>query len=501
MTSGMIQPLARYTNRRGLVILPLLGLFVALAARGPLGIDADPLRIIGTFLIGVFAVVLAVRHPAAFVAPVLFLPRDKEISALSGLGAAGEVTALGLAGGLLAAGLVLRLILHGKHPKDQSVGEITPNASSFGRAHKAFLFFAAMVSLSYLYTPAPSYGAEKLWGFLTLGVGLFLAVPVMFATDRDFKDLAAGTVVFGAIVAVSSLSFSATGAMGAHDNAAHIGKGQVIALATLMLLYTPVTHPWLRRVVMFVLIPILALGLVSAETRGPLFSLVFVLFLSFFVQHMRSPLVTRRQMAIVAAVLVCAMSLLSMFWFYGTAAAKFQYKTAETLALLEGDSEARGTAVQRLGYYSAAIDASLQHPFTGWGIGGWSMAYWRQDERQYPHNLLLEVLVEQGFLGLSLLTFFLLSVFRELRSSMTETAGRLPFLLPCGIYLLSIAMFSGDLDDSRFVWFWCGLTLEGCAAVHRWRPAAGQLKNGNTMYGFTQPSAGAASLSPATEGL
>src|ERR1035437_1758125 len=128
--------------------------------------------------------------------------------------------------------------------------------------------------------------------------------------------------------------------------------------------------------------------------------------LSYFVDAMRSPLVSRRQMAIVAAVLVGAVMLLSVFWFYGAEAARFRYKAAETIALLQGDSQARGTAVQRLGYYGAALDSWLKRPLLGWGIGGWSMAYWHQDIREYPHNLFLEVLVEQGLVGLLLLSFF-----------------------------------------------------------------------------------------------
>ena len=43
----------------------------------------------------------------------------------------------------------------------------------------------------------------------------------------------------------------------------------------------------------------------------------------------------------------------------------------------------------------------------------------------------------------------------------------LPCLLPVLVYLISLAMFSGDLDDDRFIWFWCGLTVAGCALLDR----------------------------------
>jgi O-antigen ligase len=166
-------------------------------------------------------------------------------------------------------------------------------------------------------------------------------------------------------------------------------------------------------------------------------------------------------LAVIGAVLV-----LSTFWFYGAEASKFRYKSAEILALINGSGEARGTAVQRLGYYQAALSAWLQHPWFGWGLGGWSMVYWQTDYRLYPHNIVLELLVEQGLAGAFAFLYLLISVVRRLRA-VTFEGTHFPFLLPGLAYLVFIAMFSGDLDDSRFVWFWCGLILAGCELVQR----------------------------------
>jgi O-antigen ligase len=474
MTASLTALPARWTSDGRLALVPAGVLVAVIAARDALGIQADPLRIIATFLGATGVLALAVKYPAAFIAPFLFLPRLKEVSVLNGFGEAANWTALQLAGALLVSGILFRWL----SPSDESIdGSATlqghPSAhfalslfrgADSGRAFRAFLLFAALISISFLYTPAPNYGGEKLTGFVTVGMGMFFASSLLFVSERDYRDFTIGTVLFGLAVAASSLSFSATGANGAEDNPAHIGKGQVIGLAILLLLYARITNRRIRLTVLLAGIPILAIGLVSAETRGPLFSLAFVLLLSFFVQRMRSPLVSRKQMAIVAAALVCAVILLSTFWFYGAEASKFQYKADETIALLQGSGQARGTAVQRLVFYRAAVpNAWFEHPLVGWGIGGWSMAYWHQDNRTYPHNLFLEVLVEQGSAGLAVLLFFLAAIFRQLHRSIAGTTDWGRWLLPCGIYLVSIAMFSGDLDDDRFIWFWCGLTLVSCA--------------------------------------
>lgn len=490
----------RRINPAYLILLPVTGLVAVLAARQPLGIQADPLRVIAVFLAAMLALALAARHPAAFLAPVMFLPRIKEYGVLDGMGPAANWTALQLACGLLGTGILMRWLWRAQSPGDPPQ---TPNPDGeaayredtqprrTGRedhAAKAFLLFAAVVAVSYTYTVSPHYGGTKLLEFLGLGGGLFFAAPLLFADERDLRDLTLGTVLFGMVVAASSLSFSATGAMAMGANASHIGKGQAIGLATLLLLYAPVADRRLKALILLVCIPWLALGLVSAETRGPLFSLLLVLLLSLFVPALRSPLVSRKQMALAAVALAGAVMLLSAFWFYGAEAFKFRYKATELIALLQGSGEAQGTAVERLEFYRAAWRAWLQRPLFGWGVGGWSMVYWNQDFRQYPHNLFFEVLVEEGLMGIAALFLLLRSVFGPLCASVRKVSALFPALLPCLIYLLSIAMFSGDLDDDRFLWFWCGLTVVCCGLACRARSRGTQPQPEVEASAIPQPS-------------
>jgi O-antigen ligase len=474
--------------------LVLTGVIAILVMYALFGAQVGLLRFLGVLFAGIAALIVAVRHPAALIAPVLFIPRLTE---LPGIHIFGNLTALNATCILLASGLFLRWLLmpvHAAQTQTQAAVQAAEGAVEMrsvpkdrGRVQIAFLLFAAVIALSYIYTPAPHYGAGKLTGFLTLGGSLFF-LPFLVSRDKhSLRDFTAGTVLFAIAVAASSLSFSATGAMDAADNPVHIGKGQVIGLAIVLLLYWPIQSRWLRILVQFVCIPWLAIGLISAETRGPLFSLLLVIVLSLLFNRLRSPLLSRQQMLTIIAILAGAVILLSMFWFYGQLATRFGSKVNEIVELSQGSGEARGTAVERLVYYRAALDAWLQHPVLGWGIGGWSMAYWNQDTRQYPHNLFLEVLVEQGALGLTVLSYFLLTVFAQLRSKYAVLSGQLTCLLPCAIYLLSIAMFSGDLDDDRFLWFWCGMIPACCALVLRAQEMDAQPEIKAETQGFLRP--------------
>lgn len=471
-----------------LAALPVAVLIVLLALHSQLDLDADPLRIAIAVFGGLLTVAVAARYPAAFVAPALFLPSMYQTSgapALRGLGPAGNWTELEIICGLLVIGVLLHRFFIAPDPGDETSALNKERNTSAAVSHAsplrhsrlailAFALFATIVCFSFAYTLSPDYGQNKLIWFLALGCGSFLLPAVLFTGRRDFRDFIFGTAIFGFIVALSSLKFSATGAMAEGANPAHIGKGQAIGLAMLLLLYAPINSRRLRAFVLLGCIPFLAVGLVSAETRGPLFSLLLVLALGFFLPSMRSRLLTRRQMLFAAAALVGAVMLLSTFWFYGDEASKFQYKATEILALVQGNNEAKGTAVERLQFYHEASQVWTKHPLFGWGLGSWSMIYWQQDIRQYPHNLFWEVLVEQGLTGLAALALFLFAVFRQLHECRKDTAAPFPFLLPCLVYLISIALFSGDLVDDRFIWFWCGLALTACALAQHARNRAPQ---------------------------
>ncbi len=485
----------RRVDPRGLVLLPLACLIVLLAIRQQIGLEATPLRIMAAFIAGVLVLAAAARYPAAFIVPVLFIPDPilgvpmpvlfarslKPIPAFQGFGPLENLTALQAACCLLGIAICLRWLRRDKATpeepqsanRDGNVGHDSASPidrlRNSRRAVIAFVVFAALVSASYIYTLSPNYGEDKLIRFLILGCGLFFASGLLFNSEHDLRDFTVGTAIFGLIVAASSLRFSISGVLAAGEAPSHIGKGQAIGLAMLVLLYAPVKNRQLKALILLVCIPTLAIGLVSAMTRGALFSLLLVLLLSCLVPSMRSPAISRRQMIFGAAALVGAVLMLSAFWFRGVQAYQFQSKTTEIRELIHGNAQAQGTAVQRLNYYSAALRDWRTHPVFGWGIGSWSMIYWHYDTREYPHNLFLEVLVEEGLAGLAALSILFLLVIGQVRACRNEISGLFPCLLPCLAYLISIAMFSEDLGGDRFIWFWCGLSLTTCALALRVR--------------------------------
>ncbi|MBN2293389.1 MAG: O-antigen ligase family protein [Pirellulales bacterium] len=114
----------------------------------------------------------------------------------------------------------------------------------------------------------------------------------------------------------------------------------------------------------------------------------------------------------------------------------------------------------RTQYYQAAVEYWWQRPFIGHGLGAWPVLHFQGDFRAYPHNILLEVLVEFGLCGLGLLTWLFIAAKRSLGTMARIGADPLRIIvLMVAVNALANAMVSGDIPDNRFLFGALGLML------------------------------------------
>jgi O-antigen ligase len=102
--------------------------------------------------------------------------------------------------------------------------------------------------------------------------------------------------------------------------------------------------------------------------------------------------------------------------------------------------------------------------WVGYGTGSWPILNGLGDVQAYPHNLFVEVLVEQGAVGLVVLLAFLGSVLftavRALRRvDDMAIAAMITVALSSFLYAVLVAQTSGDLYDNRYIWFYAGLVV------------------------------------------
>ncbi len=112
----------------------------------------------------------------------------------------------------------------------------------------------------------------------------------------------------------------------------------------------------------------------------------------------------------------------------------------------------------RVQYWPAAVQLWLASPWVGQGLAGFSMLFYgREIAGGHPHNFVLEILAEQGLIGLVLFFVFIWTAARQI------TIRRLrvdPLLLACVMVATTgamSAMFAKDLAGGKKVFFVIGL--------------------------------------------
>ena len=336
----------------------------------------------------------------------------------------------------------------------------------------AFLVLVAAVTISYLYTPAPISGANKLERFAAFVPVVFFSPLLLLHNEKQLKSFAIINLVLSLFLAFRSvLELMHTSPMAMElagkGDITRIGDAQLIGSALVMLLY----YKFVERhatLVTLVCIPILIVGLISCAARGPLVSLVIAVIFGFItVGKSYVP----PKVVLIGFVLGLVVAVFSTLWIekFPAARDKFMHKEAE-LALLSNLEDPGGTAGQRLQFYSRAWEGIKEKPILGWGVGAWVTYYYGYDSTAehkgaklaflttYPHNLILEVAFEQGLFGLAALLSLIILAFRRLVRLPKVADGRFAFMYPLFLYCLLAGMFSEDINN-RVLWTWCGMVF------------------------------------------
>ncbi|TAM82217.1 MAG: O-antigen ligase family protein [Acidobacteria bacterium] len=425
-------------------------------------------------LLPCMAIALA-KFPAAFIPPILFISQGMPMPA-NPYRRILDPTELTLGAVLLALAIFFRLIKLSTREKGLWLGDLFKGQ---GKGIAFYFLFAAALTVSFLWTRAPGYGGSKLVSFLIVGTLCFIAPFIVMIEERDLRHFTLATVALALILSLSRVSGVSQGTYAEHYQPVHIGIGQLIGMAILLVLYLGLfEEPWIKNLLILAL-PILAAGLIASETRDALFSLILVLLGGVFFRPQRVGYITPLIALGGCAVIVAALLIVPGQWIRGYAAQRFREKSVEVVQMVRGTSTDKGSGGRRLVFYRAALDGFAQKPLWGWGVGGWETYYWHNDQQdppEYPHFELLEVGVEEGLLGLIPFVIFLIIGLRAAKKAFYEESSRYAFVLPILVYCLLLTTASGDVDDNRFVWLWCGIAFVACRIIDSKRQEVTQLE-------------------------
>jgi O-antigen ligase len=300
----------------------------------------------------------------------------------------------------------------------------------------AFLVLLVVVAVSYLHTPVPTFGMDKLIQFAVFDTLAFFAPFFLIRNEREFRTFMYAIVVLAipmAIKLIMGISNPTGAQLLGEDDVTQIGVAALVDIAILTLLYYRVPLRF-NRFSALTLVSFLAVASVASFARGPNLMLLVVVIISTFLLPSRS---TVSRFKVIAAVLALVIVMfVSLMWVRQLPGAERRgpQKAAELSALAHGILNAGGTTSERLTFFKSSVTAFTEHPFTGVGLAAWP-TYFGDIKIPYPHNFVLEVAAEQGMPGLIALFWLLGSALVSLlhvRRSKSEFVFMLPvFLFAC----------------------------------------------------------------------
>jgi O-antigen ligase len=324
--------------------------------------------------------------------------------------------------------------------------------------------FVFIVLLSYMNTRGYAYAHEKTLRVFFCGL-LFVVLPVWyFARTSKLGPFFVGFIVIANAMGMTALlwtlrtsSLSGLQRINA-PSGGPITLARILALGAIACVTLALVHKKHRLLLLLNGIALLV-ETFATGSRGPALFLLMVMFsmpwISVFSSRLRA--MSPRLIVGLLVVIVAAIPL----W-HRIESSDLPF--AQRFSLLTQSD--RGVSVDaREDNYQLAIDAARESSWQANGTGYWAVLLGDGDAKEYPHNVFLEILLEQGIFGLGLFLLFVISVLGTgvrclIRSDQSVSEAALTLgAFSCFIFALLAAQTSGDLYDNRAIWFFGGVML------------------------------------------
>lgn len=189
---------------------------------------------------------------------------------------------------------------------------------------------------------------------------------------------------------------------------------------------------------------IFIVSIVLVGSRGGLVGGILTVLVLFIVKVITSPLIIKKNISLTyRQLLLIPIALTFVYFAYKPVKKVIVERIIGATFQKDGDIYSSGRDI----LYEKAIWMIKEKPLFGHGLNGFTI----KTGEVYPHNLLLEMMVEIGFIGAFIfLAFFCLSLFIifKMRNSSLFILTGLP------LYMIIVQMFSGEFYDFRYFFLW-----------------------------------------------
>lgn len=329
------------------------------------------------------------------------------------------------------------------------------------------LLFVAWVLLSLVWTPSASYGPDKAIRIAVLGVWAYIGAGIIIGGDLERKKrFYTSILIFAMWMAAESivlyLSISPRRALdtfGGH----YIGIGRTlgygICIATIWLITSKAA---VTRLLHLALMGSFVFVTMVAGARGPVLATLLALIVP--AMNVRALIQGRLSRAYkrYAAFAIAALAILPMALaiIISTNESTATLRRFEVLFTQEGGGS---SASGRTSRFMHAVDQIAKSPLVGGGIGSFPVQMGAADAREYPHNIVLELLAELGTVGFALwLAPFLIVLWRltlQGLGNISTGSGTRTLAVMFLVGSTANAMISGDIDSNRMIFVSLGLVV------------------------------------------
>lgn len=309
-----------------------------------------------------------------------------------------------------------------------------------------------LILFSLFYTSSQQYVYTKILQFFTILLGFFFPLLVQnFSIQKFLRWFIIS--IFGLAIIFLPLFISGYGSFSTdyvdfQDSPlksiyeSYLTMGYLMAIALIINIYSPIFTGARKSFITLFLFG----ALLTTGARGPLFGFIIVLllFLLFRGYTIKKPKVS----TIIGSIIV--IGVLSAYTVTKLDISGLLERTYDRITTIKKDSSANDRLV-RANYVLNQID--VEHLAFGYGFGSFGYEYTKQDTRNYPHNMALEILFELGAVGVLIYASLLILIVRQL----VKTQLFLPWAL--FIFLFFNSLKSLSLTDSRVLFGFFAILL------------------------------------------
>ena len=319
-----------------------------------------------------------------------------------------------------------------------------------------YVLFAGWAAISLVWAPQSSYGEDKVLRMTSLVLWAYAGAALIISPEprrihRFFRALVILSVWLGVEALYAYLSSgSSEPQLRQVAGSNYLGVGRTVGAALLVVVVGWLfsrQRNMLRTVLRLAGVLLFSLVLIAAGGRGPFLATAIGVWLAFTIKHRISKVaVIALTLAAVAFVVVTTNSVPAT--------------TLSRFSVLLEDSYGGSSVFGRLIRMEGAWQQFQISPVIGRGIG--SFYHYRGNpllERDYPHNIFLEVMAELGLVGLALLCMLTVASVRPIR---WERLSQEPLQLLVTLFLTNSfvnSLVSGDLSDNRLLFTALGLSV------------------------------------------